>query len=79
VNLELLRQDAIDLLTSRQWTGGPDAQYYALRERTTLQVDVVMEVVRLHVEGVSCACPAGSEKPHRRTMECLSSAAPGRS
>ena len=66
----VLRQDAIDLLTSRQWTGGPDHAYHDLRARTALQVDVMVEALRWLLAGESCRCPFGDEQPHRRHAGC---------
>ena len=57
MNFDVLRLDLIDHLCSSQWTGGPDYAYHALRERTILQVDALLPVIRLHVRGTPCRCP----------------------
>lgn len=70
LDVAVLRQDAIDLLAGRQWTGGPDHAYHDLRARTALQVDVMLQALRWLLAGESCRCPFGSEQPHRRAAEC---------
>lgn len=57
MNFDVLRLDLIEqLCTSHQWIGGPDSAYYALRERTILQVDAILPVIRLHEAGTACRC-----------------------
>lgn len=56
MNFDVLRIDLIDQLCTSQWIGGPDAAYCALRERTILQVDAILPVIKLHEAGTACRC-----------------------
>lgn len=68
MNFDALRLDMIDQLCIAQWTGGPDAAYYALRERSILQVDAV---IRLHGKGSACRCPGPMGVHEAGQGECL--------
>ncbi len=77
VNLNALRIDLIDKLVNAQWTGGPDVAYAALRERSILQVDAILQVIRWHLEGTPCRCSVGTEIPHEAGASCRRSAGRG--